>query len=97
MKSTQTATTPRASSSFSRFRAADHYRRDKARVQFGLILSGEKLVDNAAVRQRLRALEPGAADWPLNPRAAIAISESLTKANKVWQSDIRWAPDRVGA
>ncbi len=53
---------PHASSSlFNRFRSADLYWRDpKAKVRFGLILSGEKLVDNMDFRQQLREFEPEA-------------------------------------
>jgi nucleoside phosphorylase/DNA-directed RNA polymerase subunit RPC12/RpoP len=44
-----------------RLRSADEDRRDeKATVHFGLILSGEKLVDNLNFRQRILRLEPEA-------------------------------------
>lgn len=40
--------------------ADDDWDQSKARVQFGLVLSGEKLVDNMDFRQQILALEPEA-------------------------------------
>ena len=45
---------------FNRFQSADLYWQSKARVTFGLILSGEKLVDNLDFRHQLREFEPEA-------------------------------------
>ena len=46
---------------FDRFRSADLYwDESKAKIHFGLILSGEKLVDNIDFRQQLREFEPEA-------------------------------------
>lgn len=48
---------------FDRFRSADLYWKrpnERPKVHFGLILSGEKLIDNMDFREQLRALEPEA-------------------------------------
>jgi nucleoside phosphorylase/tetratricopeptide (TPR) repeat protein len=45
---------------FNRFQSAYPYWKSKAKVRFGLILCGEKLVDNLDFRQQLREFEPEA-------------------------------------
>jgi nucleoside phosphorylase len=44
----------------SRFRAAAHYWQAPPKVEFGLLLSGDKLVDNQDFRNQLLSLEPEA-------------------------------------